>query len=76
MHRKEDFDHHLYAQTWLKAALRSKDDWTESGQLTSQFTKVDLSQKLIWGGGHVYHRHISGRQKNVDILAQPVAIGG
>lgn len=76
VHDKEDFDHQLYAQTWLKAALRGKDGWEESHKLASQFTKVDQSKKLIWGGGHVYLRKIKGRKKNVDVIAQPVAIGG
>ena len=76
VHDKEDFDHQLYAQTWLKAALRGKDGWEESHKLASQFTKVDKAKKLIWGGGHVYRRKIRGRKKNVDVIAQPVAIGG
>lgn len=76
VHKKEEFDHQLYAQTWLRAALRSKDGWTESEKLASQFTDVSKSQKLLWGGGHVYRRTIKGRQKNTDILAQPVAVGG
>ena len=75
IHKKEKFDHILYAQTWLKAALRGKDDWTESQQLASQFTDPKKSQKLIWGGGHVYRQQITGVQKNIDIIAQPVAIG-
>ncbi len=76
VHAMEEFDHQLYAQTWLKAALRSKDGWTESAKLASQFTKVEKSQKLIWASGHVYRKKIIGRQKNIDIIAQPVAIGG
>lgn len=76
IHKKETFDHVLYAQTWLKAALRSKDDWTESPQLASQFADVNKSQKLIWGGGHVYRQKIKGLQKNIDIIAQPIATGG
>jgi hypothetical protein len=76
VHDKEDFDHQLYAQTWLKAALRGKDGWEESHKLASQFTKVDKAKKLIWGDGHVYLRKIRGRKKNVDVIAQPVAIGG
>ncbi|MEN8774456.1 MAG: hypothetical protein ABF379_03680 [Akkermansiaceae bacterium] len=76
IHAKESFDHQLYAQTWLKAGLRGKDGWEESQKLASQFTKVDKAQKLIWGGGHVYLREIRGRQKNVDVIARPVAIGG
>lgn len=76
VHKKESFDHQLFAQTWLKAALRGKDGWVESEQLASQFTKVDQSKKLIWGGGHVYLKEIRGKQANIDILARPVAVGG
>ncbi len=76
VHKKENFDHHLYAQTWLKAGLRSIDGWIESEKLASQFTDVEKSKKLIWGGGHVYLRKIHGRTGNIDIIAQPVAIGG
>ena len=75
VHKEEKFDHLLYAQTWAKAALRSKDHWTESQKLASQFTKIEKSQKLLWGGGHVYRRQIIGMQKNHDIIAQPISIG-
>ena len=74
IHSKEEFDHDLYAQTWINAALRSSDGWNESAQLASQFTDINKSQKLLWGGGHAYRRQITGRQKNRDIIAQPVAI--
>lgn len=74
IHKKEKFDHQLYAQTWLKAALRSKDGWEESSQLASQFTEVDKSKNLIWGGGHVYLQEIQGRHDNIDIIASPAAI--
>lgn len=76
LHKKESFDHQLFAQTWLKAALRGKDGWQESHQLASQFTEVKKAKKLIWGGGHVYLQEIRGRKKNIDIIARPVAVGG
>jgi hypothetical protein len=74
IHRLEDFDHQLFAQTWSGAGLRSKEGWRESPELASKFTKPKQSKGLIWSDGHVYLREVRGRQTNRDIVAQAVRI--
>lgn len=74
IHRKENFDHQLFAQTWTGAGLRSREGWRESEKLASQFTNVEKSKNLLWPRGHVYLREIRGRQTNADVLAQAIRI--
>ena len=75
VHKKEEFDHRLYAQTWPKAGLSSRKSWEESPGLASGFTKPEKSKGLLWGGGHVYRMKIKGRRKNEDIIGQAIKVG-
>ncbi|HVJ47402.1 MAG TPA: hypothetical protein VM511_13510 [Luteolibacter sp.] len=74
VHEKEKFDHELYAQAWQTAVIKGT-DWRESEKNAGQFTRPDLSQNLIWGGGHVYQKTIVGEAKNVDIVAEARKLG-
>ena len=75
VHKKEEFDHHLYAQTWPKAGLSSRHGWEESPALASSFTKLAKAKGLLWKEGHVYRKKITGLQSNVDTPAQAIMIG-
>lgn len=75
VHEKEKFDHILYAQTWPKAGLSSRQGWRESPALAASFTKPEKSKGLLWKAGHVYQRKLSGMLPNQDAIGQAVAIG-
>jgi len=74
IHPREEFDHLLYAQTWPKAGLSSRQGWEESSALTASFAEPKKSKGLLWGRGHLYRLELSGLLANKDTLAQAIAL--
>lgn len=67
VHKEEEFDHDLYCQI-KRAGFFAMMHWEESEGLAKGFVKIDTTQKLVDGDGHVHRRQITGKQKNEDIL--------
>lgn len=75
VHKKEEFDHTLYAQAVLGASIEGK-EWQESPGVASGVMKVNRCEGLVWGDGHLYRRIIRGEHKNEDTLAELAKLGG
>lgn len=67
VHARAGFDHTLYFQL-AEVDHRSTRGWAESPELADSFVKLDKTQGIVNGEGHVYRRRFKGRLKNEDIV--------
>jgi len=74
VHEKEEFDHSLYAQAWTNAVIKGR-QWEESEKNAGQFVDLKKAKDLVWGGGHLYKRNITGMEKNEDVIAVAGKLG-
>ncbi len=74
VHAEEEFDHTLYAQAWKNAVVKGV-DWEESAKNAGQFVDAKRDNGLVWGGGHLYKKSMSGKAKNTDVIAETRKMG-
>ncbi len=74
VHAEEEFDHTLYAQAWKNAVIKGI-DWEESAKNAGQFVDKNRAKDLVWDGGHLYKKSISGIAKNTDVIAEARNMG-
>lgn len=67
VHDKEHFDHELYCQV-SQPGLFEMMRWEESPGLAKGTSKVEKSEGLIFGDGHIYRRRMIGNFANKDVI--------
>ena len=67
VHTKEHFDHELYCQV-ARPGLFEMMKWEESPGLAKAACKVEKSEGLMSGDGHIYRRRMVGDFANKDIV--------
>ena len=67
VHAKEHFDHELYCQIG-QPGLFAMINWEESPGLASGACKIDKSEGLLHGDGHIYRRRMIGNIENKDVI--------
>ncbi len=67
VHAKEQFDHELYCQV-TRPGFFEMMKWEESPGIAKSVCKVEKSEGLLQGDGHIYRRRMVGDFANKDIV--------
>jgi hypothetical protein len=67
VHGKERFDHELYCQIG-QPGLHEIMKWEESPGIAKGTSKIEKSQGLLFGDGHIYRRRMVGTFENKDVI--------
>jgi hypothetical protein len=67
VHAKEYFDHELYCQI-AQPGLFEIMKWEESPGIAKGACKIDKSEGLLHGDGHIYRRRMVGTFENKDVI--------
>lgn len=67
VHAVEKFDHQLYCQV-QQPGMFAMTKWDESPGIAKTSCKMDKSEGLLQGDGHIYRRRFKGTLKNEDII--------
>ncbi len=67
VHAKEHFDHELYCQV-ARPGLFEMMNWDESPGLAKGTSKIEKSEGLLHGDGHIYRRRMVGDFANKDVI--------
>ena len=67
VHGKEHFDHALYCQI-SRPGLFEMMKWEESPGIARGSCKIEKSEGLLFGDGHIYRREMEGNLANKDVI--------